>query len=205
MPLELDLELEVGSWTFEPGHAVRLDIAGTDWPNAWPPPGPVTLTIDRAASVLVLPVIDGPSPVEERPALPPANPALANVSPKERDKSDLAKGWVRWEHAHEQLGRMTHARAGSFGDYDPTGDAPSFSERYEGEVSVSTEDPGIARTRSEAAFELRFPEATCGAHVRMRIDGDRGTYRLAIELEVSEDGETRWTRAWDRTFDRDAQ
>ncbi len=50
------------SWTFEAGHRIRLDLAGTDWPNAWAPPEPVTLTIDRASATLTLPVLDGPSP-----------------------------------------------------------------------------------------------------------------------------------------------
>ena len=56
------LELEAASWTFEAGHRIRLDLAGTDWPNVWSPPEPVTLTIDRSATTLTLPVLDGPSP-----------------------------------------------------------------------------------------------------------------------------------------------
>ena len=37
---EITLDLEAASWTFEAGHRVRLDLAGTDWPNVWSPPEP---------------------------------------------------------------------------------------------------------------------------------------------------------------------
>ena len=116
-PYEIGFDMEVASWTFEAGHRIHLDLAGTDWPNAWAPPEPLTLTIDRASAVLTLPVLDGPSPIEERPVLPPPKPESANQSPKERDRSeDESKGWVRWEVSAEQLKHETRAYAGSFGD-----------------------------------------------------------------------------------------
>jgi predicted acyl esterase len=200
---DIDLELEAASWTFESGHRIRLDVAGSDWPNAWPPPEPVTLEIDRATATLTLPVLDGPAPVDETPALAPANPAEANASHKERPKSDPEKGWVKWSVEHHQLEGETRATAGSFGDYEAADDVPSFQELYDGVVAVSSSDPGKAWSDSEARFELRFQEAVCDAHVRMRIDSDRDTYRVGIELEVSEDGEERWRRRWDRTIARD--
>ena len=43
------IELDATTWTLEPGHSLRLAIAGTDWPNCWPPPGPVTLEVDAAS------------------------------------------------------------------------------------------------------------------------------------------------------------
>ena len=146
------------SWAFEAGHRIRLDLAGSDWPNAWSPPEPVTLTIERATATLELPVLDGPGPVAERPLVPPPNRVLANASPKELPKDDPEKGWVVWEVAHHQLRHETVASAGSMGDYDadPGSGTPSFRELYGGEVAVSTDDPGIASVTS------RGP-STCGS------------------------------------------
>ena len=189
---DLDLGLEVASWTFEAGHRIRLDLAGTDWPNAWAPPEPVTLTVDRATGELILPVLDGPSPVTERPELPLPNVAEANRSPKEREKTgDESTGWVKWSVAHEQLKHETRAYAGSFGDYDAHDVVPSYSELYDGVVTVSTDDPGVARSESEARFEMRWPEATCTSHVRMSIASDAKTYRVRIDLTTSEDDQER--------------
>ena len=203
---DIEFELEVASWTFEAGHRIRLDLAGTDWPNAWASPYPGTITVDRASAVLTLPVMDGPSPVAERPVLPPPNLRSAIRSPKEYDKpDDETKGWVRWEISHEQLKHETRAYAGSFGDYDAHDDVPSFAELYDGHVAVSTEDPAIAREGSEARFTLRFPEATCEARVVMSLTSSADDYRLKLDLTTSEDGEHRWSRTWDRTFPRDHQ
>ncbi len=202
---EIELELEVASWTFEPGHRIRLDLAGSDWPNAWAPPEPVTLTIDRAPSQLVLPVLDGPSPVTDVPVLAPPNVREANASPKERPKTDPEKGWVRWSVEHQVLDRHTLAHAGSFGDYEARDDVPSFSELYGGTVSVSTRDPGSAGSVSEAGFVLRFPEATCESHVTIELRSDAGAYHLAIDLTVSEDGVERGRRHWERSIPRDHQ
>ena len=69
-PEDVLVELDVTSWVFERGHRVRLDLAGADWPNAWPPPRPGTLTIDRAASSLILPALEGLPPIERSPKLP---------------------------------------------------------------------------------------------------------------------------------------
>lgn len=201
----IELELEAASWTFEAGHRIRLDLAGTDWPNAWPPPEPLTLTIDRATAMLELPVLGGAPPALEPPVLPPPNRARANTSPKERPKDDPSTGWVKWAVAHEELAHATRAEAGSAGDYPARDDVTAFAERYDGVVRVSLDDPGTASTWSEGWFELRFPEATCTSHAEMTVESDRDAYRVGIDLVVSEDGVERWRRRWDRTFPRDLQ
>src|SRR5262249_59549678 len=62
VPTTVGLELEATSWIFEPGHRVRLSLAATDWPNAWPPPQASELVVDRSSIELVLPTLAGPSP-----------------------------------------------------------------------------------------------------------------------------------------------
>jgi uncharacterized protein len=205
-PVDIEFDLEATSWTFETGHRIRLDLAGADWPNAWAPPAPVSLIIDRSSGALTLPVLGGTSPAPERPVLAPPNLAEANQSPKEREKpADESTGWVKWSVAHEQLKHETRAYAGSFGDYEAKGEVPSFVELYDGVVSVSTDDPGAARSESEARFEMRWPEATCASATTMRIESDRDSYRVEIDLRVSEDGRELWHRRWEETFPRDGQ
>jgi predicted acyl esterase len=203
---DLTLDLEAASWTFEAGHRVRLDLAGTDWPNAWSPPEPVSLTIDRAATVLTLPVMDGPTPETGAPILPAPNVAAASVAPKEKPKpDDPSKGWVKWSIEQDVLKRQTLAHAGSFGDHDAIEDVPAFLELYDGTVSVSTKDPGQAESTSEARFVIRYPEATCESHVTMNVASDRHAYHVSIALTVSESGEERGRRSWERTIPRDHQ
>ncbi len=77
--------------------------------------------------------------------------------------------------------------------------------RYGGTVGVSIDDPGRAWADGETDLEIAFPEATCRAWSRVRMDSDADAYRVAIELVVSEDGRERWRRSWERTVPRDLQ
>ena len=199
-PYQIEFELEVCSWTFEAGHRIRLDLAGTDWPNAWAPPEPVTLSLHREASSLILPVMDGPSPVSEVPVLaPPARPQEST------EPGDPEKGWVLWRIEDDILKHERRAWAGSFNDYPQVGETPAFTELYRGVVGVSTIDPGQAYSDGEATFEMRWPEATCRTHTQVKVNSDRNAYRVRVELVASENGEERWRRSWDRTIPRDLQ
>ncbi len=198
---EVTLELEAASWTFDAGHRLRLDLAGSDWPNAWTPPEPVTLTIDRAATTLELPVLDGPSPAEGTPSFaPPRRGGKAGDAVPNR-----GHGGYDWRIEHDVPSGETRAVVGSHGDYDEKGDTPSFAERYAGIVTVRPADPGNASAHGEATFEMRWPEATCGASVTLDVESDRDAYRVQVDLRVSEDGDERWHRTWDRTIPRDHQ
>jgi predicted acyl esterase len=186
------LELEVTSWLFEPGHRVRLDLAGSDWPNAWPPPSPATLTIDRTRSSLTLPTVQGPSPAAGRPSLP---------APRTRPDEPEA-GTVVWRIEHDVLGRESRAIAGYGGPSEPEGVAPRLEQRYGGTVGVSIDDPGRAWVDAGASYTLEFPEATVSTQARTRIDSDREAYHVRIELDVSEDGRPRWSRRFERRIPR---
>jgi hypothetical protein len=194
---EITLDLEAASWTFEAGHRVRLDLAGTDWPNVWSPPEPVTLTIDRSAATLTLPVLDGPSPAKGAPAFAPPQ--------RESSVPNRGGGGYDWKIEHDVPTAETRAVVANYGDYPVKDDIASFSERYEGVVTVRPEDPGVAEAHGAATFEMRWPEATCGSRVTVDIESDRDTYRVRIDLRVTEDGDERWHRTWDRTIPRDLQ
>jgi len=195
------VEMEVTSWVFEPGHRIRLDLAGTDWPNAWPPPAPVTLNVERGGSALVLPTVAGPAPIGERPVLPPS------IRPQERHESAKrnASEGVVWRIEHDVLEGETRAVAGSSSVTEAEGERPRFHEVYEGTVAVSIDDPGNARAESRSAFTIEWPEATVASEARQVIRSDSEAYHLTVELDVTEDGEPRWSRRWERRIPRTLQ
>jgi uncharacterized protein len=197
--VDIELVLEAMSWTFEPGHRVRLDLAGSDWPNAWSPPEPVTLSVDRASASLELPVLDGPTPVDERPSLAPPNLG----DPDEAGTSGAPHESVRWSVTHEALTRITSANAGSTSENEATETVPAMRSHYDGVVSVSTVDPAQAVARGEAEFEMRWPEATVISRAECTIASDASAYHATIDLVVHEDGEERFRRRWERAIPRD--
>jgi putative CocE/NonD family hydrolase len=197
----VEIELEVTSWVFEPGHRIRLDLAGADWPNAWAPPSPGTLSIDRAGSTLWLPVLDGPAPIAERPSLPPSRRAQSGSESSRGDR--LAE--LTWRIEHDVPGRETRAVIRHGGPSPAQGSIPPIEQWYWGTVGVSTDDPGRAFVDSGASYELRFPEATVRTESRMRIDSDAESYRVRVEVEAGEGDQTTWSRRWERRIPRRLQ
>ena len=196
---DVELELEACSWTFEPGHRIRLDLAGSDWPNAWAPPEGSMITVDRTATTLELPVLLGPAPVVDAPVLP------ASTSPQHDPLAQSEDDGWRWEIVEDVVARERRAVATYGGDEPADGEVPPIRSLYGGLVGVSLDDPGRAWAESETDLEIRFPEATCRAWTKVRVDSDAERYRVTIELVTSEDGAERARRTWDRTFPRDLQ
>jgi uncharacterized protein len=197
-PYDVTFDLEAASWTFEVGHRVRLDLAGTDWPNAWTPPEPLMLTIDRPSATLTLPVLDGPTPATGSPSFAPPLRGAEAIPNRGHTGYD-------WRIEHDVPTGESRAVVGNHGDYPAKDEIPSFAERYAGTVTVRPDDPGHASAHGEASFEMRWPEATCGASTTLDVRSDRGSYSVQIDLSVTENGEERWHRTWDRTFPRDHQ
>jgi hypothetical protein len=198
---EVEVELEVTSWVFEPEHRIRLDLAGTDWPNCLPPPGPVTLTVDRVGSVLVLPMLDGPTPAGETPSLPPPRmPQADNASSRGEELQEVV-----WRIEHDVVGKQTRAVVRYGGPSEADGVAPAIEQWYGGTVGVSTEDPARAWVEASATYRVGFPEATVSSSVRSRIDTDAEAYHVRLEIDTAEGDEPRWSRRFERRIPRTLQ
>jgi uncharacterized protein len=194
---DIAFELDATSWIFEAAHRVRLDIAGTDWPNLWPPPAPLTLSLDPARSTLVLPVMDGPSPATQPPALHPPRAQPTGV-PFASGESGPASVWRLEQDVIAGERRLVFDHGAEAGLEIGGG----LTERYDATAGVSTEDSGRAFNRARARYTLRWPEVTAEAESRAVLTSDAKSFHLALELEVFENGSTQWTRRWERTYPR---
>jgi hypothetical protein len=158
----------------------------------------VNLEIDRASSRLALPTVEGPSPIAERPSLPP--PRSSQVVDRDGTKEDVA-----WTIEHDVLRRETRATY-RYGEPSPADDvAPEIGQRYESTVGVSTVDPGRAWVDASATYELRWPEVAISTSARSHIESDADSYRARIELEASRDGVPHWSERFERRIPRRLQ
>jgi uncharacterized protein len=193
---DVALELDATSWIFEPGHRLRLDLAGSDWPNAWPPPEPVTLTIDAQGTTLVLPVVDDAPPAESRPAF--------NAPPNKEPPAASSKDPPVWRLERDVLSR--ESRVVIEHSYDTTLEGgATMREHYAGTAGVSSKDPGHAWIRGRAMFELAWPEVTARAETRMVLTSDRSAYHLSLELDVAENDAVKKSLQWKEAYPRDLQ
>lgn len=189
--IDLTIEMDATAWIFEPGHRIRLDLAGSDFPSSWPPPEAGTLTVEPSRSTLVLPVLDGP------PVAPP--PTFAPGAER-ADRPDR----VVWEIRDDVLGRTRSVRIDHGGVRGRTGPVETL-DAYEGEIVVRWDEPGIAQARASGTFQLGFPEATVRTESRGTLRSDASTWYLELELEVFEGDGRIAERRWERTLPRDLQ
>jgi hypothetical protein len=193
------VELEVTSWIFERGHRVRLDLAGADWPNCWPPPEPVTLGVDTARSAIELPVLEEPAPIRDRPDLPtPRRPQIAPAG--DGDSGELE---VSIERGRPDGTSRVAFRYG--GPTEATDEGPELDQRYEGALGVSIADPGRAWVDASATFRITWPEAVVTSRTHSRIDSDAEAYDVRIEIDAMQDGETVRSLRFERRIPRNLQ
>jgi uncharacterized protein len=207
---EVDVELDATSWVFPAGHRLRLSLAGADWPNLVPPPGPVTLTVDRDGSALTLPVLDGPSP-SPPPSLPaprppdpaepsgpsPAHPTATGTLGPAPPGPPPAPGW---RVVRDVLGRRAEAEI-DHGGRTELPDGSVLVERYRGTVGT-TLAPGLTWARGVADYRVEWPEATVATSARLDLRGDADAFEVRLDLEAHEGDELRWTRSWHRRIPR---
>lgn len=175
------VELEATTWTLVPGHALRLAIAGTDWPNCWPPPGPVTLEVDPDELDLVLPMV----------ALPESAPLPAGPGPT----GDPREG-AEWRVEHDVLGDVTVATTRYGGPYDGAHGARVVDD-YRGEVGVSTKDPGVAWARGTSVYEITWPATSVRTEATLDVRSEGAVLTATVELRVWEHGEPFAERRWE--------
>ncbi len=185
--VDVDLELEAMAWDAAPGHRLRLSVAGVDWPNTVAPPRPLTLTLDRSASSLVLPVAGASEAATGLPLLPPP------------DGDDPGAG-VTWRVERDVLGRRTSCADEHGSEYEV--DGGQVRERYSGRVEVAT---GTFAQRAEASadFTITWPEAAVRARADLVVEAGPTSYDVDLTVETWQDGEPFGSRRWTRSIPRD--
>ncbi|MBA2741159.1 MAG: hypothetical protein H0U46_04015, partial [Actinobacteria bacterium] len=205
-PTPITVELEATSWLFEPGHLIRLSLAGADWPNVWPPPRDGALELDRSSVELALPVVAGAPPIPE----PPEFTSSPGDDPHAADPAGKQPPTI-WRIERDVLGRETRAVISHGSDYAAEAGA-KVEERYEGVVGVSTVDPGSAWARATSRFVVRWPEADCATEARLDFRSDADAYHVIVDVVAEELGEGdsvvgigRRERRFERTIPRRLQ
>ena len=190
-PVGATIELDTTAYVFEPGHRVRLDLAPSDFPSTWPPPHPGTLSVDAAASSLVLPIPDGP-PVAAAPTFAPG------------ESEGRRPERVRWEIHEDVVGRERAVEIDHGGVRGVVGATETY-DRYHGEIRVRWPEPGHCTATAGAELELVWPEATVRSESRTVLRSDPETWHLTVELDVYEGQQRIVERRWERRTPRDLQ
>ena len=180
VPTPIDLELEATSWIFESGHRLRLALAGSDWPNTWPPPHGGALEVARDTVELELPVLDGP-PVSAPPVFSPPPP------PTKLDEPEIEQPPTVRLIERDTVGRQTRVVTSYGSRYDGPYDA-KIEEVYDGLVGVSEESPGRAWASARTRYSIEWPEASVTTEAHLSFRSTSARYHVVVEVIASEDG-----------------
>ncbi|MCU1359705.1 MAG: CocE/NonD family hydrolase [Ilumatobacteraceae bacterium] len=190
--MDVSIEFEATTWTFIPGHRLRLAIAGTDWPNCWPPKSPFVLSVDRETVRLDLSVADelALSTHEFAPGVGP---------------SDSEADGVEWRFEHDVIGRESRVHTRYGGPYEGT-HGTTVVDSYEGSLGISTVDLSKGWARGRSRFELTFPlesgPTVCSSEATLDMTSDSESFHVTIHVRAERDGMLVAERTWTETLPR---
>jgi predicted acyl esterase len=181
---DVELDLDACAYQWSPDNALRISVAGSDWPNTIAPPAPVTLTV-HAGSVS-LPLLDGTFPA----------PAFA---PGAAHSAESPEG-VGWSIEDDVLRRTTIARTHTVSEYDTPYDGRA-REDYRGSVTVDRRT-WEQTAHAVTAYDLTWPGIAVHVESTMDVAISAEGYDVAIETVATLDGEEISRRTWREAIPR---
>ncbi|MEZ4865947.1 MAG: CocE/NonD family hydrolase [Caldilineaceae bacterium] len=188
--------LDATSWLFEPGHQIRIGIAGADFPNAWPSPKPYIGSIHFGGAYLAqleLPVVGPQAPPLPLPHLEPPAPTQAFV--ESQSETPI------WRVTRDHMRRTAEVFMRTAGR-TRVNDTLSFVRSGEATTRVAENDPAHATIRGLSQVILYRPERTIHTRARGQVESTESTFNVTIQLEVTMDDTPYLHKQWTRTIPR---
>ncbi len=196
--VDLEFELHLTTWTFQPGHRVRLSVSNALFPMIWPTPYLMTSTLFTGveASNIELPVIPaGPraapsfKPAEEREVRPDARDLGSDVWPQG------ASEWTR----DTVSGRVTYTWSGR-SRYEIRDRRFEATEKNVYETNES--DPAHSRFLGEASDRIELRGRTIDVMTSCEIRSDAGNFHVTFIRRILENGRLLRERKWQESIPR---
>lgn len=193
----VSLELSSISHVFAAGHRIRLSIAGADWPLAWPPPRPATLSLYHDAthpSQLTLPVIPARQPALAVPQFEPPEVPIAPARSEGRERAYTVQ--------HDMVDGTTvlKTRVGSKTVLPKHG--LTMSETNEKSVSIREGDPLSCVAEMRRHLEWTRENWQIVVDSTLQVSCTAETFIVTIDLQAQHNGRGVFTRRWQEAFPR---
>jgi putative CocE/NonD family hydrolase len=195
---DLEFDLHLTTWTFEPGHRVRLAVSNSLFPMIWPTPDPMTTTLVTgiAATRVELPVVaadglGGPTfrPAEKREVRADARDLGSDVWPQGTSE------WTRDTFG----GLVTYTWSGKSA-YEIRGRRFEATEKNVYETRES--EPAASRFLGEDTDRIELPGRTIDVLTTIEIRSDAKTFHVTFTRRVLENGDLVRERTWQEAVPR---
>ena len=197
---QLATELHFTTWTFNPGHRIRLAVANAQFPMAWPTPYPMTtrLATGVEGSALELPVIPAVPRPRRAPALAPA-PGSDGEAPDARTLSFRATpaGVV----THNAKTKTAAVDFETRWDYMIGARIVQMMEREH--YQTEDEDPARTRFLGDEVHRFTLPAGrTVRVHTIMDIRSDQRNLYVTVTRRLFERDSLIRSKSWSETLPR---
>ena len=188
-PERLALDLHFTTWTFRPGHRIRLAIANAQFPMLWPTPFRMITTLRTGnEAVLRLPLV--PTATGAEPSLPAPEPRVE--APDAASLDSMPPGGRRF--ASDPRSGAASVELRSF-------DAYRIGERRIDVTEAETwtarrANPADAAFLGEETHRIRARQREFELTTRMEIRSDSAFLRVRFERAILENGATVRRRLW---------
>ena len=179
------------SHVFAAGHAMRLSIAGADWPLVWPAPKPYVLTLHHGVdhpTQLTLPVIPPQSPALPTPVFrPPEVPAVPARSEGEAGPFTITQDM--------EPGTTTLETSSRFQTDLPERDL-ILSEMNRKIMSLQEGDPLSCRATMARQYGLEREGWKVNVDSRLDFSCTEKMFIVEIDLSAQHNGEVVFKQSW---------
>ncbi|HEX3528222.1 MAG TPA: CocE/NonD family hydrolase [Thermoanaerobaculia bacterium] len=195
--VDLAFDLHFTTWTFQPGHRIRLSVSNATFPMLWPTPRPMTTTLHL-----------GPGTFLDLPILPPGagiTPDLPPPEPRE-ERADAATlpggGWPKIDRIDhdEKTGETFRTWEG-----DTRFEVQDRRLRIHQRLVWTTHDadPADSRFLGEETTWIDLPGGrTVDLTTRIDLRSDAAVFHLTVTRRLKEDGRMVRRRTWREAIPR---
>ncbi len=195
---EIELDLHFTTWTFKPGHRIRLAVGNAQFPLAWPSPYKMTTYLDVgcAATWISLPVSEPGEPVppfaavKEKPEsldgeyleIQGGKPELRKYTVK-----DLLTGQTAFHHETNSAYRIKRR---------------GFTVSGTSVWTVNDKDPAKSGYRGHMWTRIRSSRRTVRLSTRIDIDSDKHSFRVRFTRKIFLNGKLFKKAHWEEEIPR---
>lgn len=197
-PADLEFELHLTTWTFQPGHRVRLSVSNSLFPMIWPTPGPMTTTLVTGvpATHIELPLVQ--TGRLGTPAFRPAEKREVRADARDLGSDVWPQGTNEWRRDTAR-GIVTYTWSGK-SRYE-IGDR-RFEATEKNVYETNESDPASSRFLGEDSDRIELRERTIDILTSVEIRSDAANFHVTFGRRILENGRLLRERQWQETIPR---
>jgi len=194
---ELEFDLHFTSWTFKPGHRIRLSVSNSQFPMAWPTPYPLTtrLHVGCRQTALALPVVSLPRSKA---------PVFAGLKKKDEcpDGSCGESTGKRFVRRDVEKETTTYIRQ-TVSSYDIR--RRSYVVKERNEWTTRQREPWKSCYCGRMTSTIRSPRRTIRLRTTMQVRSTRRRFHVCVCRDLFLNGKRIRRRTWRESIPRHCQ